>query len=163
MKSDNSELSQRYLVLIKIDSYNLFKRISERYKEYMEVFSLKRDRSIFKEIFFSRYQRSNLSDLSYLPIEIIELANSYYEEVDNLFWYLKYTQDMPNTIEDEILREIAKLKKLYETLILYIDAELSGQNVNPNQKSLFETLGEQEDQESMNEYLQPRAESNDFE
>jgi hypothetical protein len=126
MKSEYSDLTQRYLVLIKIDAQNLFMRISERHEEYMEVFSLKRDRNIFKDVFSSRYQKTNLSDLAHLPIEVIELANTFYQEVDNLLWYLKQTQDMPNTIEDEIMRETAVIKRLFDNLKLYIDAELSG-------------------------------------
>jgi hypothetical protein len=161
MKSDNSELTQRYLVLIKIDAQNLYMRISERHEEYMEVFSLKRDRNIFKEIFSSRYQKTNLSDLAHLPIEVIELANSYYQEVDSLLWYLKTTQDMPNTIEDEILRETALIKRLFENLKLYIDAELGGtisevDNIPKEETSLnelFITEGELEVIESRDEFL----------
>ena len=51
-------------------------------------------------------------------------------EVDNLYWYLMHTQDMPNTIEDEIIRYLHMVGKKYEVLSLYIDAELSGTKVD---------------------------------
>lgn len=129
MKCKHSELTQRYLVLIKIDSENLCNRISNRRHEYVEIFSLKRNRGIFKDIFDNRYSKSTFSDLSNLPIEIIELSNEFYEEVDRLYWYLKHTQDMPNTIEDEITRRVSRISSQFENLKLYIDAELSGKEV----------------------------------
>ena len=33
---------------------------------------------------------------------------------------------MPNTIEDEVIRNTTLIKRKYEVLTLYIDAELSG-------------------------------------
>lgn len=160
MKSEHSELTQRYLVLIKIDAQNLFMRINNRHEQYMEVFSLKRDRSIFKEIFESRYQKTNLADLAHLPIEVIELTNTYYQEVEELYWYLKRTQDMPNTIEDEILREISVIKRLLDNLILYIDAELSGASSDKSSIDYFITEGELQKIESDGEFLQPETDTN---
>lgn len=126
MKSSNTELSQRYMVLTKIDASNLFNRIKERQHEYIEAFSLKRDRKIFENIFKCRYQDSTMFDLSHMPIEVIEVANDFYTVVDQLHWYLMNTQDMPNTIEDEIFRYIHAIERKYEGLCLYIDAELGG-------------------------------------
>lgn len=126
MKTRNDELSQRYLVLVKIDATNLFKRVQERQTEYLNAFSLKRNRDIFINIFKCRYNHANFYDLSHLPIEIIEIANDFYSCMDELFWYLMNTQDMPNTIEDELIRYTHMLERKYEGLCLYIDAELSG-------------------------------------
>lgn len=129
MKSKNPELSQRYLTLLRIDAANLFNRIKERQNEYVEEFSLKRDRDIFREIFFTRYKESTFFDLSHLPLEVIEVANDFYQNVDELNWYLRHTQDMPNTIEDEIIRSIHILARKHQTLEDYINAELSGRPV----------------------------------
>ena len=170
MKSIAPEISQRYLVLIKIDAQNLFNRISERHSEYMEVFSLKRDRSIFKEIFSSRYDKTNLSDLAHLPIEVIELTNQFYLEVDELYWYLKHTQDMPNTIDDEIMRKTARIKRFFETLKLYIDAELSGTKLEhterkeeiptkTNTSDYFISEGELQEIEAKDDFIRERNDS----
>ena len=126
MKSNHSEASSRYMVLVKIDATNLFDRINERKSDYLEMFSLKRDRDIFKSIFRSRFSKSTLFDLSHLPLEVIEVSNDFYTEVDRLFWYLMHTQDMPNTIEDEIIRYLHIIRKKFDVLTLYVDAELSG-------------------------------------
>ena len=128
MKSEQQTQKEKYLILVKIDASNLFQRIETRSKDYMDDFSLKRDRSIFREVFSSRYPKMTISELGYLPIEVIELADSFYSAVDALLWYLSHTQDMPNTIEDEILRKSSSLKKVLGNLTLYIDAELTGEN-----------------------------------
>ncbi len=136
MKTDNDDLSQRYMVLVKIDATNLFNRISSRKSEYIETFSLKRDRDLFKEIFKCRYDSATLFDFSHLPIEVIEVSNDFYTEVDELYWYLMNTQDMPNTIEDEISRFLHMIEKKFQVLCLYTDAELSGtklENIEKNE------------------------------
>lgn len=126
MKSNHSDLAQRYMILIKIDAHNLAARIRERHDEFINSFSIKRDRAIFKDVFFSRYQKATVFDLSHLPIEVIEVVDDFYQAVDTLYWYLMHTQDMPNTVEDEVYRYAHILEGKFENLRLYIDAELTG-------------------------------------
>ena len=144
MKSKNLELTEKFLILIKIDTENLYQRIKEREKVYMEYFSAKRDREIFKEVFFSRYKTTSMSDLATLPIEIIELSNDFYTKVDELYWYLMHTEDMPNAIEDEVIRQTNNIRKKLYNLNLYISAELSGESVV--EENISENFNEQEDQ-----------------
>ncbi len=133
MKTNTQEQKEKYLILLKIDAINLFERIETRNEEYMDDFSLKRDRTVFKEIFYTRYHLMTMSELAHLPIEVIELANNFYSKVDELLWYLNNTQDMPNTIEDEILRKCSNLRKVLDNLVFYIDAEMSGDKVTKNE------------------------------
>ena len=136
MKTETETQKEKYLILLKIDAVNLFERMTKRRDEYMDDFSLKRDRAIFKEVFYSRYSLMTMSELSHLSSEIIELANSYYHGVDELLWYLSHTQDMPNTIEDEIMRACHHLEKVLSNLTLYIDAELSGAEKKPSKTEI---------------------------
>lgn len=129
MKTNLPDMTQRYLTLIKIDSLNLMDRIVDRQVEYLNDFSLKRDREIFKDIFSNRYSSTTMGDLANIPLEIIELSNDFYQGVDDLKWYLMHTQDMPNTIEEEIQRRTAVLKKKHENLLIYVNVELSGEVV----------------------------------
>ncbi len=133
MKTSIPEMTQRFLTLLKVDSFNLMNRIIERQEEYLNDFSLKRDRAIFAEIFYNRYATTSMNDLAQLPIEIIELANDFYTQVDNLRWYLMHTQDMPNTIEEEIQRQTVSLKKKQDNLLLYINVELAGEDMSEPQ------------------------------
>lgn len=140
MKASHGEVSQRYMVLIKIDAINLLNRIKDRQSEYIEMFSLKRDRGIFKEIFSSRYKKATFFDFSHLPIEIIEIVDRFYTKVDTLYWYLMHTQDMPNAIEDEVTHCVFSIEKKLDGLCLYIDAELGG----AKERSSREEIKEQE-------------------
>ncbi len=153
------------MLLFKMDATNLFERISSRQHEYIEIFSLKRSRSVFKDIFDNRYSKASIYDLSHCPAEVLEALDQFYTKVDDLYWYLKHTQDMPNTIEDEVSRKIARLGKLYDQLALYIDAELGGMDYEqvstddiPSDDihhDSFTTAGEKALEESQEEYLQP--------
>lgn len=139
----SEELTQRYLTLVKIDSENLMDRIVSRQNDYLNEFSLKRDRAVFVEIFNHRYSSTTMNDLAQLPIEIIELANDFYTHVDELKWYLMHTQDMPNTIQEEIIRKTNLLEKKSKNLSLYIDVELSGKPMM-EQEEEFEGVIEEE-------------------
>ena len=126
MKSHHPELHQRYMLLFKIDAKNLYARIKDRQHEYIEIFSLKRSRAVFKDVFDNRYAKASAFDLSHCSQEVLEAMDQFYTRADELYWYLKHTQDMPNTIEDEVSRKVTRLGKLFDQLCLFIDAELSG-------------------------------------
>ena len=57
MKSKRSDLEVRYLLLFKLDAQNLFNRVVMRQHEYIEAFSLKRNRAVFRDIFENRYSK----------------------------------------------------------------------------------------------------------
>lgn len=124
MKSKNDEITQRILVLMKIDANNLFKRIKNRKVEYLQIFSLRRVRDHFTKIFHNRYESTSLQDLSHCSTELITTLDQFYSQSEEMNWYLFHTQDLPNTIEDYVDRKIRTMEKLLGTLNLYLDAEL---------------------------------------
>lgn len=118
------EESQRVLVLLKLDAKRIFERIRDREPEYLYVFSVKRTRDHFKAIFKNRYKDVPISDLKKCGQEIIVSLDNFYSMVDEMHWYLNHTENMPSTVEDNVKTYIRKLTQLYETLNLYINAEL---------------------------------------
>jgi len=116
------------LLLLKLDAKNLFERIYSRRKEYITIFSVHRTRKPFSEVFRSRYDSTTIESLSGCGVETIHALNQFYTEVDELKWYLDYTEDMPNTVEEKVESSVIKLKKLYETLMLFLDVELGIHN-----------------------------------
>lgn len=130
MKSKNTEATQRVLVLLKIDSNNLFKRIKERKSEYLEIFALRRTREHFPVIFKNRYDTTTIMDLTHCSVDLITTLDQFYSHSEEMSWYLFQTQDMPNTVEDYIDRKIRKMEKLLATLNLYLDAELGIESEN---------------------------------
>ncbi|MBY0516766.1 MAG: hypothetical protein K2P81_07655 [Bacteriovoracaceae bacterium] len=139
MKSSKDEITQRYLLLFKLDAQNLLSRIKERRKEFVEVFALRRTREHFPWIFSSRYERATIKDLAHCSTETISALDQFYGLVDQMKWYLFQTEDMPSTVEDNIYRMSKKLEKLHSTLNLYLDAEMSLDESNDNvHEALFE-------------------------
>jgi len=128
MKSRNDELTQRVLMLLKLDANNVFNRIKNRKREYLEIFALRRTREHFPMIFNNRYEETSLENLIHCGIELITTLDQFYTPVEEMKWYLFKTEDMPNTVEDFIDRKISKMEKLLATLNLYLDAELGIQN-----------------------------------
>jgi hypothetical protein len=131
MKSRNNEVTQRVLMLLKLDANNVFKRIKERKSEYLEIFALRRTREHFPMIFNNRYESTSLENLINCSTELITTLDQFYIPVEEMKWYLFKTEDMPNTVEDFIDRKIRKMEKLLATLNLYLDAELGIQSDEP--------------------------------
>lgn len=163
MKSKHSEIDQRFLLLFKLDAMELYGRVHDRQSEYVRVFSLKRNRAVFRDIFTCRYTKATIEDLSHCTSEVVEALSSFHQKIDQLYWYLKHTQDMPNMIEDEISRKLHSITRAYELLCLYIDAELGGKSIHsydelePNDQysDEFQLEGEIQEQEDEFEFLQP--------
>lgn len=138
MKSKNTEITQRLLVLLKYDANNLFKRIKERKSEYLEIFALRRTRDHFPMIFDNRYSKTLITELIHCSTELIQILDQYYSHSEEISWYLFQTEDMPNTVEDYIDRKIIRMEKLLSNLNLYLDAELgihSDQNEDEKENS----------------------------
>lgn len=127
MKKDENK--QKILLLLKIDANNLFKRIKTRKTEYLEIFALRRTRTHFPMIFRNRYENTSINELAQCGLELITLLDEFYSHVEEMSWYLFETQDMPNTVENYIVRKIIRMEKLLGTLNLFLDAEL-GTEVN---------------------------------
>lgn len=124
MKIKISEESQRLLMLLKLDALRLFERIKYRAPEYMYEFSLKRTRDHFPDVFKNRYEKVTIEELMLCGQEVIAGLDQFYTKVDEMRWYLNHTQDMPNKVEDKLHHHIKELEKHFQTLNLYIDAEM---------------------------------------
>jgi hypothetical protein len=130
MKSNKPEITQRILVLLRIDANNLFNRIKERKSEYLEIFALRRTREHFPMIFNNRYAETTITELSHCGTELIQILDQFYTHSEEISWYLYKTEDMPNTVENFIDRKIKRMEKHLLTLNIYLDAELGVQLEN---------------------------------
>ncbi len=111
-------------MLLKLDAKRLFERIKYRAPEYMYEFSLKRSRDHFPAVFMNRYDQASFKELMLCGEEVIAGLDQFYSKVDEMRWYLNHTQDMPNKMEDKVHSYARELEKLFETLNLFIDAEM---------------------------------------
>lgn len=112
------------LILLKTDATRLFERVKQRAPEYLMMFSMKRSRKHFEEIFENRYNGVQIHELKPLAEEVIIALDNFYTGIEEIYWYLKSTEDMPNKIEGHVYQEIRKKEEYFSILMLYIDAEL---------------------------------------
>ena len=124
MEDDNNEELIGILTLIKLDSQGLFKRIKGRKKSYMDVFSVRRTREHFPEIFFNKYRDFSANILVKVSSKIIVSVDEFYTKVDEIKWYLMTTQDMPATVAENLEKMIMSLEKSFYKLNELIDESL---------------------------------------
>jgi hypothetical protein len=131
MLFDPETLSKHILLLMKLDSDNVFNRINLRREEYIGIFALKRTRVHFAEIFNNRYDLARVEDLKYCGTETLTALNNFYSIVDEFRWYLTYTEDMPFTVREMADVMVVRLRKALEWLHKCIDAELGTPPTTP--------------------------------
>ena len=129
----NKSNPKQLLLLIKYDVENLNNNLNGRKQDYLTIFSMKRTRSHFSEIFFSRYDSLSISELSCFSEDLITALNDYYVLISELKWYLYHTEDLPQTVNDYVELALKKLERPYNILKLYFEAEQKTiQEARPN-------------------------------
>lgn len=134
-QNQTSDITERLLLLVKLDSEHLYERIESRFIDYMRTFALKRTRVHFLDIFRTRYFDLKMNELAFFSQELIVALDKFYSEVDDLCWYLNHTEDMPATAEEQSQKRIKLIHGHFSTLKLYLEAELENkqeQNVIPS-------------------------------
>ncbi|MFN8370995.1 MAG: hypothetical protein U0T83_10285 [Bacteriovoracaceae bacterium] len=129
-----SEEEKRILLLLKLDAHALFRRLTEWETQYISTFMVKRTRNHFREVFKTRYDLASFDVLKHCGQEVLITLDQYYTEIERLKWYFGHTEDLPGQIEDKLIRDFKKLKKILDKLDLYIDAE-----INNRPEALVET------------------------
>lgn len=146
--------TRRILTILKLDAERLYTRLKEREVEYLHIFSQKRSRDHFKEVFKSRYDLISPSDLKFCSEDVIMALEAYYRKIDDMRWYLYHTEDMPVSVDDNVRMFLRELKALYNTLSLFINAELQIGEEEENSEHEFsqEYNFESSDDETVGEF-----------
>ncbi len=108
--------NESLLVLLRLDAQRLYERIKYRQTEYMTLFSLKRTRGHFKYIFKNRYEDIPIDSLRILDSDLLEALDYFYHQVDEMRWYLYFTEDMPGKVSDFIDHYVTELDSAFEQL-----------------------------------------------
>lgn len=119
-----TEEKKRFLLALKLDSHRVFERASKRKVEYLLDLNLKRTRAHFSTVFEHRYKQVSINDLRECSEELMIALDRFYSKMDDLYWYLNHTEEMPTVVEDHVNHDIKELKEYYQTLGLYLDGEL---------------------------------------
>lgn len=124
MEKEADQIARRTLTILSLDAKRLFERIRDREVEYLHIFSKKRTRDHFHQIFQSIYLTIKISDLQYCSEDVIVGLDFFYTKVEEMKWYMFTTEDMPGTFDNTVGHFISELNGLFQTLSLYIEAEL---------------------------------------
>jgi hypothetical protein len=118
---NTKELTQNVLLLLKLDSQRLYDRIKYRAPEYLVIFSSKRTREHFREIFKNRYDSIEIEDLKLCGESVITNIDQFYHFIDEMKWYLNTTEDMPGTVNDKVHKLISSIEPILGELHHAID------------------------------------------
>lgn len=140
---DEAKKRKRVLCLMAEDTRLLFKRIFLRKDEYVNLFALKRTREHFENIFRTKFEDFTPELLSNCELKDIELFYEFHERVEELKWYLLYTDDMPNAIDEKISRKLHEISMLFQNFSTYLEGEIYGEA-----QEIFPPLPEEEEDES---------------
>ncbi len=119
------ERVRRLLVILQHDMNTLHDRLVHRKDEYLSILSLQRNRKHFEVIFRSRYPSINVDTLMMLTEDVLVLINNFYTAVERYEWYLMHTEDQPSVVEGASHQYIKEISSHYQTLSVFLDAELS--------------------------------------
>jgi hypothetical protein len=106
--------------LVALDAALVMRRLRKRHGQMVEVFGQKRDRSALLDPLRSWYPTATFQDLvAFAPAEQRAVAR-FYEAIEELVWYLRWTEDMPGTLRlvlDAHLREVEAAYAVFDAAI----------------------------------------------
>jgi hypothetical protein len=103
-----------------LDAANVLTRIVGRQHEMVALFSRLRDRSPMLEAIRSSFLTITFSDLAELSVVEQKSVNAFYELLDELRWYLQYTEDMPTQVLLKVATYVGKLQTSHRELSVVI-------------------------------------------
>jgi len=115
MARRNSQ-KERVRNLIALDAGGVVQRLEERGDEMIAMFSLHRDREPLLSPLRSWVPSATFQELSLLSAEQQSAVTGFYEGLDGLRWYFRYTNDMPGTAQQVFAHHRKKLRAAYALL-----------------------------------------------
>ena len=106
--------------LLAVDAANVIGRLVSRQQEMVALFSRRRDRTPMMDAVRSWFLSITFSELSVLPPAEQKAVSLFYELLDELRWYLQYTEDMPTQVLLKIATFVGKLETSHRALSLVI-------------------------------------------
>ena len=121
--------AKRILLLLKLDSKRLITKIVTREDQYISSLCVKRTRNHFPKIFENSYRNTPLKELKNCSTEVIEALFAFYNIVDDMEWYLTYTEDLPGLMTSKIDHYIQILSSCHLDLLRAINLQLGIEEV----------------------------------
>lgn len=103
--------------LLALDAANVMRRLAARRDEMVTLFSRLRSREPMLETIQSWFGSISFAELSALPRAEQSAVNAFYASLEELRWYLRYTEDMPGTVHKTALRHCRRLELAFGRLV----------------------------------------------
>ncbi len=106
--------------LLAVDAANVVQRLVSRQQEMVALFSRRRDRTPMTEAVRSWFLSITFGELALLPPAEQKAVSLFYELLDELRWYLQYTEDMPTQVLQKVALYVSRLETNHRTLVAAI-------------------------------------------
>jgi hypothetical protein len=106
----SDDRATRIGLLVALELRRIVRHMELRKGLLVKLWSRHRAREPFIETLFTRWRTLGLEDLVLLDVDAHEPLERFYEHVDDLRYYLTYTEDMPVTLEDQLEIGIGHLR-----------------------------------------------------
>ena len=103
---------RRLRALLSVEIRRVVEDLLRRRDLLLHVWSKHRVRAPFLETTFSRYRSLPMTDLLALDTGEMRAVEAFYREIDDLRFYLSYTEDMPQSLATILDSSLARLVPL---------------------------------------------------
>lgn len=108
---------QRIARIMAIEVGRIMRHIVERKVFLLQTWSRHRAREPFLDTLFSRYRTLNAGDLAELSEDMIEALEAFYEAHGEFVSYVRFTEDMPVTLEERFDELVEALLEVGEVAL----------------------------------------------
>lgn len=115
--------ADRIRTLIALEIARVTEDLELRKAFLMGVWTRHRTRVPFVETTFNRWQTLGFPDMTELESREVLAATAFFRELDDLRLYLAFTDDMPRTLEQNLSRSLARLRREAQSALLALGAE----------------------------------------
>lgn len=119
-KRKTPDPSPRVRHLLAVDAANVMQRIITRQNEMVALFSRRRDRTPMMEAVRSWFLSITFGELALLEPAEQKAVSLFYELLDELRWYLQYTEDMPTQVLQKVGIYVGRLETTHRQLVAAI-------------------------------------------
>jgi len=114
----------RLIRLFVLEITRIMRHFSERREFLVHAWSRYRAREPFAETLFHRYRTVAATDLLLLDLAHLDGVEAFYEAVDEIAMYFRYTEDMPVTLGDRYEEEAERLREVGVQALLALGVDL---------------------------------------
>ena len=102
--------------LLSMDADSVMKRLASKQDEAVGLFSRLRTREGMVELCRSGFSTITFSELVRLDPAEQQAVEAFHHVLNELRWYVRYTEDMPSTVKSTVTLSVARLDGLHRML-----------------------------------------------